>query len=259
MRLYDTHCHLQDERLAPELDSVIRRAEAVGVLRLRCCGTVEADWQAVGRLAVRFPAVRPAYGLHPWFVAGRTPAWENLLRARLLAEPNSIVGEIGLDHAIEPANRTDQETVFLQHLQLAAELNRAVTIHCRRAWGAMLNLLRALDPLPPALVFHSFSGDAELIPLLVKLNGYFSFSGSLTRQGNRRGHASAQLVPADRLLLESDCPDLSPRQIEADKPNEPAFMLHTLAELAAVRGLAAEEAAALTWSNACRIFGEPSQ
>jgi TatD DNase family protein len=259
MRLYDTHCHLQDERLAPEIDPILRRAEAAGVIRLRCCGTVEADWQAVAQLAMRFPSVRPAYGLHPWYIAGRTPAWKYLLRARLLCEPRAIMGEVGLDHAVAAPDRADQASVFLEQLQLAAELKRPVSLHCRQAWGALLALLRGLEPLPPALVFHSYSGDAELIPLLTKLNGYFSFSGSLTRQGNRRGHAAAQQVPADRLLLESDSPDLAPRPIAPDKPNEPSFMLHTLAELAVCRGLSAEEAAALTWNNACRIFEEPPE
>ena len=256
MRLYDTHCHLQDERLAPDIDGVLSRAAAAGVARFRCCGSAESDWPAVADLAARHPAIRPAYGLHPWYVASRTADWEDLLRARLAAEPLAIVGEIGLDHAIEPPNRDEQEAVFHAQLVVAADMNRPVSLHCRRAWGAMMTVLRSLARLPPALIFHAYSGDAGLIEPLAAYNAWFSFCGSLTREGNRRGRAAAALVPADRLLLESDSPDLAPRQVPPGAPNEPAYLPHTLADLAACRNLSPEAAASLTWENACRVFGE---
>lgn len=256
MRLYDTHCHLQDERLAPDLDGVLARAEGAGVLRMRCCASEEENWPAVAHLAIRSPAVRPAYGLHPWYLDRRTPGWESLLQARLAAEPAAMVGEAGLDHAIDTPGRAVQEEVLRLQLRLAAELNRPVSLHCRKAWGSMLALLKSLPRLPPALVFHAYSGDADLIPLLIRLNGWFSFCGSLTRLENRRGRASAARVPDDRLLLESDAPDLAPRQIPAETPNEPAHLLHTLAELALCRKQSVETVADLTWQNACRAFGE---
>lgn len=257
MRLYDTHCHLQDERLAPILADALSRMDVVGVKRLLCCGGLEADWPAVGKLAMLHPSrIRPAYGLHPWYLEDRTPGWQDLLRARLFAEPNAILGEIGLDHAIASPSRTTQEDCLRDQLILAAELDRPVSIHCRRAWGSMTALLRSLVKLPPALIFHSFSGDAELIPVLLRYNGYFSFSGSLTREGNRRGKKAAASAPADRILLESDAPDLTPRQAPDQAPNEPANMLYTLAALALCRGITPEDAAELTWQNACMALGE---
>jgi TatD DNase family protein len=257
MQLYDTHCHLQDERLAPDLESVMQRAATCGVLRLRCCACEEADWPTVAHLAIRYPAVRPAYGLHPWYLDRRTPGWEALLRARLNAEPSAIVGEIGLDHAIDSPDHPLQAEILKTQLRVAADLGRPVSLHCRKAWGSLLALLRSLPRLPPALIFHAYSGDAELIPLLVDLNGWFSFCGSLTREGNRRGRASATRVPDDRVLLESDAPDLSPRQAPADRPNEPAHLVHTLAELALCRNQPVERVAELTWQNACRVFKDP--
>jgi TatD DNase family protein len=257
MRLYDTHCHLQDDRITADLESVVRRAGASGVQRMRCCASEEADWPAVAHLAIRYPGVRPAYGLHPWYLERRTPGWETLLRARLAAEPAAIIGEIGLDHAIESPGRALQESVLQTQLRLAAELNRPVSLHCRRAWGSLLTLLRSLSRLPPAILFHAYSGDAELIPILAGMNGFFSFSGSLTRPGNRRGRASAAKAPNDRIVLESDAPDLSPRQAPQDLPNEPAHLIHTLAELALCREQPLETVCELTWQNACRAFGEP--
>jgi TatD DNase family protein len=256
MRLYDTHCHLQDERLEPDIAGVMARAAAAGVARFRCCGSAEPDWPDVAHLAIRFPVIRPAYGLHPWYLDSRTPGWEELLQARLVAEPSAIVGEIGLDHAIDSPGRAEQEQVLHAQLAIAAELRRPVSLHCRRAWGAMFNVLHSLPRLPPALIFHAYSGDAGIIPPLTALGGCFSFCGSIPREGNRRGRAAAAAAPPDRLLLESDSPDLAPRQVPPGIPNEPAFLLHTLEDLAACRKLSVEETAALTWQNACRIFGE---
>ncbi len=256
MRLYDTHCHLQDERLEPDLAGVMARAEAAGVCRFRCCATTEADWPAVAHLAIHFPTIRPAYGLHPWHLATRTPEWKTLLHARLVAEPLAMVGEIGLDHAIDSPGRDEQEEVLRDQLTLAAELRRPVSLHCRRAWGHLFTILRSLSRLPPALLFHAYSGDASIIRPLAELGGWFSFCGSLTREGNRRGRAAAALVPADRLLLETDAPDLAPRQAPPSTPNEPAYLPHTLADLAACRNQTIEETAELTWQNACRVFGE---
>lgn len=256
MRLYDTHCHLQDERLEPDIAGVMDRAAAAGVERFRCCGSAESDWPAVAHLAIRFPVIRTAYGLHPWYLSSRTPGWDALLHARLLAEPSAIVGEIGLDHAIDSPGRKEQEAVLQAQLTIAADLNRPVSLHCRRAWGSMFAILRGLARLPPALIFHAFSGDAGIVSPLADLGGWFSFSGSLTREGNRRGHAAAVIVPSDRLLLESDSPDLAPRQVPPGEPNEPAYLPHTLAELAFCRNMAVDELASLTWQNACRAFGE---
>jgi TatD DNase family protein len=256
MRLYDTHCHLQDARLAPDIDPVMRRAGEAGVCRMLCCASEEADWPAVSRLSLRFPCIRPAYGLHPWYLDRRPAGWEALLRNRLLAEPESVIGEIGLDHALDAPDRALQKDILCSHLRIAAELDRPVSLHCRKAWGALLALLKTLPRLPPALIFHAFSGDAELIPELARLNGWFSFGGSLTREGNRRGRAAASQVPADRLLLESDAPDLAPRQAPPLRPNEPAYLVHTLAELALCRWQSLETLAELTWQNSCRAFKE---
>ncbi len=258
MRLFDTHCHLQDERLAPDSDAILRRASDAGVARFCCCASAESDWPDVAHLSIRHAAILPAYGLHPWYVDRRTPGWEALLHARLVSEPGAIVGEIGLDHAIDSPGRAEQESVFLAQLRIAAELNRPVSLHVRKAWGAALSCLRHLARRPPVLVFHAYSGGAALLPEILPLGGYVSFCGSLTREGNRRGIAAAAATPADRILLESDAPDLAPRQAPAGQPNEPAFIRHTLEALAGIRGISVAAAADLTWQNACRAFGGPA-
>ncbi len=253
MALFDSHCHLQDERLASDIEGVMRRAEQAGVARLCCCGSSPTDWPEVEKVAFRFPIVLPAFGVHPWHLAERDPEWLETLRALLVAHPEAPVGEIGLDHAIA-ADRTEQVAAFRAQLELAAELKRPVSLHVRRAWDSVLGILREIPRLPPALLFHAYSGGAELLPQLLSLNGYVSFCGSITRSGNRRGRATALAIPTDRMLVESDAPDLAPVQVPPATPNEPSFLRHTVEALSQIRGLAFEETAALTWTNTCRAL-----
>jgi TatD DNase family protein len=260
MRLFDSHCHLQDERLGADLDGVVARARAAGVERLVTAGVDEADWPAAAGVARRHAGVSAAYGLHPWFVAGRSPRWLDALRALLAADPSAALGEVGLDRAVEPREDAVQERVFLDQLRLARDLGRPVVVHCRRAWGRMLDLLRAEGPHPPGLVFHSYSGAADLVPALAELGGRFSFSGSITFPANRRGPLAAAAAPADRLLIETDAPDLRPREA-ADGPgaqgvpNEPSRLPQVLRAVARIRGVAEEELAHVTFENARAVFG----
>lgn len=263
MHLFDAHCHLQDERLLPHLDAAMARAGQAGVSGLLCCGSCEADWPQVRTLARRYAGVRPAFGLHPWYVEARGPGWRDALRAHL-GETPSAVGEIGLDHVIDRRTFADQDAVFAAQLELACELGRPVSIHCRQAWGRLLELLDRHGWPPAGVTFHSFSGAADLVPVLAARGALFSFSGSITYDRNRRGRAALAAVPLDRLLIETDAPDIPPalpdgnfaiRTDEGRPVNEPAHLAAVAGTVATLRGLTAEGAAELTHANAGRIFG----
>lgn len=262
MQLFDAHCHLQDERLAPHLAGVLARARAAGVERMLCCGSSEEDWPQVAALAADHASILPAFGLHPWYVKDRTSDWMTTLRARVADGPCAI-GEIGLDHALKDRDDADQESVFLDQLALARELALPVSIHCRQAWGRMLELLADFGPHEPGLVFHAFSGAAELVPELARLGGRFSFCGTLTYSGNARAHKAAAAVPSDRLLAETDAPDLPPPNPDVPavavvngKPvNEPANLPCVIRKLAELRGATDDAIAALTFENASTLFG----
>ena len=263
MPLYDAHCHLQDERLAPHLAAALARAAAAGVARLMCCGSSESDWEDVVALAGRHPAVRMSLGLHPWYVTDRTPAWLDRLR-ELLARSSAAVGEIGLDHVLDKATHAAQEEVFLAQLAVARELNRPVSVHCRQAWGRMQELLAAHGVPPAGMLIHSYSGSPETIAWLQERGVYVSFSCSLTRSGNTRGHRSAAAARADRLLVETDSPDIPPVPEPGVTPllhdgrplNEPANLGRVARALASVRETTEDEIARLTWDNAVRLFGD---
>lgn len=263
--MFDTHCHLQDERLRPHLDAVLERAAGTGVTAMLCCGSAEADWADVRALAARHPSVLPAYGLHPWYVMQRSPAWLDALRALLDTQPTAL-GEIGLDHALDPATFSDQEKVFLAQIHLAAERHLPVSVHCRRAWGQLIGLLDTHGWPPDGIVLHSYSGGKDLVHALARRGAYFSFSGAITHDRNVRGREAVIAGPAERLLIETDAPDI-PAALPEGTPalrdakgrglSEPAHLVQVIAVVASLRGITPEEAAALTHRNAERIFRTP--
>lgn len=261
LSLVDAHCHLQDERLAPVLPEVMNRARLAGVHSMVCCGLSEEDWAAVLQLAEQFRgAVIPVLGLHPWYIKNRSTHWLERLSELLRAHPEAGVGECGLDHAIEDRDDTDQDKVLIAQLDLARELKRPVWLHSRRAWGRLPDLLTEWGRHEPGVVIHSYSGPVELIQSLSDLNVYFSFSGSITRSNNRRGRAAAAAVPSERLLVETDAPDLPPVIREAPpgetrvpEINEPANLVYVVSALAEVRGWTVLETAQITTANAKRV------
>jgi len=145
----------------------------------------------------------------------RTPQWFDALRGFLDEHPHAGVGEIGLDRWMENPNLPDQEAVFLQQLELAAERNLAVSIHCLKAWGPLENALKN-NPRPErGFLVHSYGGSAEMIPVFAKLGAYFSFSGYFAHDRKSAQREVFKKVPLDRLLLETDAPDmLPPRELQ---------------------------------------------
>ena len=256
MELIDSHCHLQDERVGEAPAAVLARAGERGVVQLVCCGTRPADWARVTELASKHREITPAYGLHPWYVGeSASLEWFAELRERLERDPGAGVGEIGVDAAIRPRLAEEQQVAFVQQLRLARELDRPVSVHCRRAWQALHDGLQAVGDMPRGLVIHSFSGSVELVKSLVALGVYFSFSGSITNPAYERARALVQAVPRERLLIETDAPDMLPHVLRAQGGlNEPAN-LHVVAErIAQFTGLSVESVAELTTENARRLF-----
>jgi TatD DNase family protein len=261
MRMFDAHCHLQDERLTPRMNVLLDRAADAGVEAVMCCGSSEQDWPHVADLCPSRPRMLRSFGLHPWHVRHRSPRWKDVLSG-LLREQASGVGEIGLDHAIEDRDDADQEAVFVAQLALARELARPVSIHCCRAWNRMIELLRAFGKHEPGVVIHSFSGSSEHVVPLAECGVHFSFCGSITQDDDERAWRALQAVPLDRLLIETDAPDQMPllpadqtRDISEDHSvNEPANLIYVLLKVAELRRMSAMDVAELTWANAQRVF-----
>jgi TatD DNase family protein len=206
VRLYDAHNHLQDERLAPHLEEILKCLGQEQIQRFVVNGSSEEDWEDVLKLARRIPEVIPSFGYHPWYVKERAPNWLPTLRAYLEKMP-AAVGEIGLDRWVKGHDIEDQKVVFVEQLRLAAEKELPVSIHCLQAWGLLLELLKS-EPRPKCgFVLHSFGGPREMIDSLAELGAYFSLPGYFAHERKTRQREAFQHVPKDRLLIETDAPD----------------------------------------------------
>lgn len=222
------------------------------------CGTSEGDWPHVAALAEKHACIIPAFGLHPWYTTCRTPQFMQRLESYLAEFGRAAVGETGLDHAPEFRDNTEQEPVLRQQLELAADLNRPVTLHCRRAWNRMPPLLHSLRKYPPAIILHAFSGSVETVTELKGLPVYFSFSGSITYRVNRRAEKTVPLVPPEQLLIETDAPDMLPEQCRGTEssqpPNLPEYLPYVFDRLAELRPESPEELHKLLEDNSRRII-----
>jgi TatD DNase family protein len=207
--LVDSHVHLQDPIFQPGLPGHLGQARAEGVGCFVCNGSAEEDWPLVSRLAADYGQIIPSFGLHPWYVGTRSRDWLAVLERCLEGMP-SAVGEIGLDRWIEPRDEAIQEEVFLAQWRLACRLERPIMVHCLRAWGWLIRLLEGVSPPSGGFMLHAYGGSVELIRPLLDRGAYFSFAGTVLLERKAKAREAMKKVPLDRLLLETDAPDLLP-------------------------------------------------
>ena len=219
--MIDTHAHL--DALDEDPAAVVRRARAAGVTRILTIGTEQAV-----ALAEANDGVYAVVGIHP-HEAGEEHDLE-LVRALLGHRKAVAVGEIGLDHYRDYAPRDAQQRLFGQQLELARELGKPVVIHTRAADEETAAALRVFDG---TVVLHCFSSP-HLLRTALERGWYVSFAGNVTYKNAVDLRLAATQVPAERLLAETDCPYLAPQPVRGKK-NEPAYVIHTLHELARVR------------------------
>ncbi|CAK7333797.1 unnamed protein product [Dovyalis caffra] len=212
MKLFDAHCHLQDPRILDKTPQLIATALDTGILRFAVNGVSEKDWDLVKEMGESYPSVIPCFGLHPWFIEERTPNWFNKLKELFETTPSAAVGEIGLDKGSyrKKIDFNDQVQVFRRQLELAKELNKPVSVHCVRAFGDLLEIMKSTGPFPAGVILHSFLGSAEMVPEFAKLGAYFSFSGFLMSMKKQKAMKMLKAVSSDRILLETDAPDALP-------------------------------------------------
>ncbi len=258
---YDAHNHLHDARLAPHLSAILDTLDLRGAV---VNGTREDDWPAVAALASGHAWVLPSFGLHPWHAPQRSPQWLDALRRQLHAHPRAGVGEIGLDRWITGHDLDDQRCVFTAQLEIAAAENRPATIHCIRAWGALWEIIRE-HPLPArGFLLHAYGGPAEMIDGFVARGAYFSFSPYFLHQRKHAQRDTFRQIPPERLLVETDAPDLRPpdernphplHDTEGHPINHPANIAVAYRGLADLLGRDAPALQHLVAENFARLFG----
>lgn len=254
MTITDSHCHLDHEKFAADLEAVLSRAVDAGVTRILCIGTGDGppELDRAIRLAERHPQIVATVGVHPHEAAKVTPQTYIDLR-RLGAHPKVVAyGEIGLDYHYDFSPREIQREVFIEQLKLARELALPIIIHTREAWDDTISILHEHWSGPG--IFHCFTGDAAQARQALDMGFHLAFGGVLTFKTADNVRDAAQITPDDRLLIETDAPYLAPIPYRG-KRNEPFMMTETLKKLAEVRGTTPEHIAALTTANFERLCG----
>lgn len=255
----DAHNHLQDPRLG-DPGAVIAAMKAAGITRCVVNATRESDWDAVEKLALAEPdLVVPAFGIHPWHAHTAGDGWQDRLRELLESHPQASIGECGLDQWVTEPSLGVQRPVFTEQLRIAREMDRPVTIHCLKAWGALFDAFDESPP-PPRFLMHSFGGSIEIARRLIPLGACFSFSGYFLLPRKAGVVEVFRQLPADRILLETDAPDmLPPEEIIThplgEKRNHPANLAAIGNALAEALGMEPDKLATLTAGNAGECFG----
>ena len=248
--LVDSHAHLDNEAFAADLPEILRRAREAGVERIVTIGTDLESSRRAQALAEAHADVWFAAGIHPQ--AADQPGDVDALRA-LAAHPRAVaVGETGLDFVKNYSSVPNQKDLFVRHLEIALDVDKPVTIHCREAHGDLYPILRAHAPLRG--VIHCFSGTWPDAENYLGLNFYLSIAGPVTYPGAAELREVVQRIPLDRILLETDCPFLPPQKFRG-KRNEPSYVRFAAEAIATVQGLSVEEVMAATSRNAHNLFG----
>jgi len=217
MELIDTHCHLTFEDLARDTDSVIARSREADVIGWITVGTDPQHNREAVELAERFENLYAAVAIHPHDARMVTDEILRELKETARHEKVVAIGETGLDYHYNLSLHEDQKRVFFEHLKLADELDLPVIVHCRKAFDETVEILQRSGSGLERVVFHCFSGSAEQAKVLLKHNVYFSFTGVVTFKNAEKTRKAAAVVPVDRLMLETDCPYMSPEPMRKQK------------------------------------------
>lgn len=235
--LIDTHCHLTFEAHFENIDAVIERSIAAGVTAWITVGTDPEHNRKALALTRKFDNLYAAVGIHPHearLVTGET--LEEL--TRLAHDPKVLaIGETGLDFHYNFSPPDTQRKVFAGHLKIAADLDLPVIIHSREAFDETIEILEANAPPTQRILFHCFSGSAEQARFILDKGYYISFTGVVTFKNAERTRQAARTTPLDRLMIETDCPYMSPEPKRKQKPNEPALLPYTANHLAKLKNI----------------------
>ena len=278
MNLYDAHQHFHFDPLTPHRATILRDLQTAGVMGAVVNGTNEEEWPVVAALAKEYPWVVPSFGVHPWDAGSRSPDWLAKLRAALVADPRAGVGEIGLDRwllelkpddprvaGLRVAPLEEQTEVFTAQLALAAELNRAPSIHCVQAWGALHDALKKAKRPARGFLIHGYAGPAEMIRQFTDLGAYYSFNIQLLEPRHKSRLENFRHIPVKRLLVETDAPTKPPAgelnrfplppAADGSVVNNPANLAVAYEQLAKLRHAPLADLAAKIEGNFQRLFG----
>jgi len=249
---FDTHAHYCDKRFDNDRDVLLESMADVGVSLILNAGSNLRSSVISLELADKYPFIYASVGVHPHDASSMGD--ETIIDLEeMLAHPKAVaVGEIGLDYHYDFSPREVQRVRFREQLELARRLGKPVIIHERESLQDTLDTVRDFSDLTG--VFHCFSGSWETAKIVLDLGWYLSFTGIITFKNARRALEVLEKMPADRIMLETDCPYLAPEPKRGHR-NSSLFLPYIAEKVADVRGMTIEDVAALTMENGKRFFG----
>jgi TatD DNase family protein len=251
--MFDTHAHLQDKNLRGDLENVLNRAREAGVEKITCVGYDLPSSQEAVMLARKYKDVYAAVGVHPH--DAETLNQESLEKLRNLAkDPNVVaIGEIGLDYYRDLSPREKQKEAFIEQIKLSQEIGKPIIIHDRDAHQDVMDIVKKYKAGKNQGIMHCYSGSLQMAIESIKEGFYISFAGPVTYKNAKKAQEVAAKVPMDRLLVETDCPYLTPEPLRG-KLNEPAHVRFVVQKIADLRRQHPDEIAYLTGRNARNIY-----
>lgn len=254
--LFDTHTHIDQEEFDANRSEVLDRARDAGVFQIIAVGCTAAASRKCLEIADEFDGVYAAVGIQPNYVAEALPEDWSVIE-ELSTKPGVVaIGETGLDRHWDYAPFDLQQDYFDRHMRLAEKLELPFIVHMRDCDEDILEMLRAARKRGKLKgIMHSFTGSPEMAAECVEMGMHISFAGMVTYKNAQDLRDCVRTIPEDRLLIETDCPYLSPVPVRGKKPNEPAYLKHTAACIAEQRGVTLELLSETTTSNAQKLFG----
>lgn len=251
--LIDTHAHLQDKELKPNIEKILLRAQQADVEHIICVGyDLESSYEAVD-LARRYSQIYAVIGIHPHDARNFNESIQAKL-FNLAKEPKVVaIGEIGLDFYRDLSPRDLQKRAFVEQIKMAQELNKPIVIHDRDAHQDVMDIIKQEKAGRYEGVMHCYSGHFPMALELIKQGFYISFAGPLTFKNNKKAHEVATKLPLEKILIETDCPYLTPEPFRG-KLNEPAHVKYVAEKLGQIRNKSLLEIAYLTNLNARKLF-----
>lgn len=251
--IFDTHTHLNVEGLKEQADQVVEEARNYEVSHMAVVGFDFETIELALDQASRYEGVYAIIGWHPTEAASYSEQVEAYLKEKAQADSVVAVGEMGLDYYWETAPHSVQEEVFRRQIRLAKSLQKPISIHNRQATEDIYRILKDEDVSSIGGIMHSFNLEPDWAKKFLDLGMHLSYSGVLTFKNAPEVRESAQMTPADRLLVETDAPYLAPEP-KRGRPNRPAYCRYVVERLAQLRGTTWQAMADLTRSNARNLF-----
>jgi TatD DNase family protein len=252
MNLFDTHCHLDVPEFDADRNAIMQKCTRLGITRVLVPAIARATWGALLDLCSSHDMLFPALGLHPVFITQHEPGDVDELRKQIQAVRPVAVGEIGLDFYIDDPDKPAQLALCQAQLEVAQEFDLPVLLHVRKAHEDMLGLLK--QTTVKGGIVHAYNGSLQQAERYLSMGFRFGFGGTMTYENAARIHRLARELPLEAIVLETDAPDMVVAQHRGER-NSPEYLPLCRDALAKLRGVAADEIAAQTTSNANQVLG----